>query len=82
MIKPIDILAQKKVKETYRTELRFAINKEFFSAFNTVNPPYQKTASGYRLFLPSGERVEVSEHFKVNVFETDGFKDNSFFGIN
>jgi hypothetical protein len=82
MINPIDILAQKKIKEVYRTELRFAINKEFFSAFNAVNPSFQKTGSGYRLFLPSGDRVEVSEHFEVTVFETDGFKDNSFFGIN
>jgi hypothetical protein len=82
MINSIDILAQKKIKEVYRTELRFAINKEFFSAFNTVNPPFQKTGSGYRLFLPSGERVEVSEQFEVTVFENDGFKDNSFFGIN
>ena len=80
MINPIDILTQKKVKETYRTELRFAVNTEFFAAFNAVNPPHQKTANGYRLFLPNGERVEVSDHFKVTVFETKGWKEASFFG--
>ena len=79
MINSIDILAQKKVKEIYRTELRFAINKEFFSVFNTVNPPYQKIGNGYRLFLPSGERIEVSEHMEVEVFETAEWKNASFF---
>ena len=75
----IDILAQKKVKETYRTELRFAVNTDFFAAFNAVNPPHQKTANGYRLFLPNGERVDVSEHLEVTVFETDGWKSANFF---
>jgi len=79
MIKAIDILVQKEIKEIYRTELRFAINKEFFCALNTVNPPCQKIGNGYRLFLPNGERVEVSEHMEVEVFETDGWKDASFF---
>ena len=79
MINPIDILTQKKVKETYRTELRFAVNTDFFAAFNAVNPPHQKTANGYRLFLPNGERVDVSEHLEVTVFETDGWKSANFF---
>ena len=80
MIKAIDILAQRKVTETYKTELRFAVNKEFFCAFNAINPPAQKTASGYRLHLPSGDRMDVSEHFQVTVFEADGWKSPDFFG--
>ena len=79
MINSIDILSQKKVKDIYHTELRFAVNKEFFCAFNTFNPPYQKTANGFHLFLKNGERVEVSEHMEVEVFETEGCKEASFF---
>jgi len=69
MQKTLDILSTRKVSKTYKEELRFAVNKDCFSTFNTFNPPYRVTASGYRLHLPSGERVDVPGSFPVTVFE-------------
>jgi hypothetical protein len=66
----IDILSQRKIANVYRTELRFAINKDFFFAFNEYNPPFQRIANGFRLHLRNGERVDVPESFEVEVSET------------
>tara|TARA_R110000744_G_scaffold368270_1_gene478069 strand:+ start:326 stop:559 length:234 start_codon:yes stop_codon:yes gene_type:complete len=74
MITTLDILSTRKVTNIYKEELRFAINKDFFSAFNTFNPPHQKLAKGYRLFLNDGERVDVSDNFQVEVYEAADFK--------
>ena len=70
----LDILSTRKVTNIYQEELRFAINKDFFLAFNTFNPPYQKLAEGYRLFLNDGERMDVSDNFQVEVYEAVDFK--------
>jgi hypothetical protein len=70
----INVLSTRKVTEIYKTELRFAIHKDFFSAFNTLNPPHQKLSNGYRLFLGDGERVDVSDSFQVEVYEAADFK--------
>ena len=77
MITTLDILSDRKVTNIYKEELRFAINKDFFSAFNTFNPPHQKLAEGYRLFLNDGERVDVSDNFQVEVYEAADFKRES-----
>ncbi len=74
MTTTLDILSTRKVTNIYKDELRFAINKDFFSAFNTFNPPHQKLAKGYRLFLNDGKRVDVSDNFKVEVYEAADFK--------
>ncbi len=74
MITTLDILSTRKVTSIYREELRFAINKDFFSAFNTLNPPHQKLSNGYRLFLGDGEHVDVSDSFQVEVYEATDFK--------
>jgi len=74
MTTTLDILSTRKVTSIYRDELRFAINKDFFLAFNTFNPPYEKLAKGYRLFLNDGGRVEVSDNFRVEVYEANDFK--------
>jgi len=73
-MKALDILSTRKVTETYKADLRFAIHKDFFSALGTFNPPFQKLASGYRLFLKSGEQVDVPESFQVEVYEAASFK--------
>ncbi len=70
----LDILSTRKVTNIYREELRFAVSKDFFSAFNTFNPPHQKLAKGYRLFLNDGERMDVSDNFQVEVYEAADFK--------
>ena len=70
----INVLSTRKVTEIYKTELRFAIHKDFFSAFNTLNPPHQKLSNGYRLFLSDGEKVDVSDSFQVEVYEAADFK--------
>jgi len=74
MTTTLDILSTRKVTSIYKEELRFAINKDFFSAFNTLNPPHQKLSSGYRLFLGDGEQVDVSDGFQVEVYEATDFK--------
>jgi hypothetical protein len=73
-MKTIDILSTKKVSEIYREKISLAINKDFFSALGTFNPPLQKIASGYRLFLKSGEQVDVPDSFQVEVYEAASFK--------
>ena len=74
MITTLDILSTRKVNNIYKEEIRFAINKDFFSAFNTFNPPHQKLAKGYRLFLNDGARVDVPDNFRVEVYEATDFK--------
>ncbi len=74
MITALDILSTRKVTDIYKAELRFAIHKDFFSAFNTLNPPHQKLPNGYRLFLSDGEQVDVSDSFQVEVYEAADFK--------
>ena len=74
MTTTLDILSTRKVTEIYKEELRFAIHKDFFFALGTLNPPHQRLASGYRLFLKSGERVDVSDSFQVEVYEAADFK--------
>jgi hypothetical protein len=73
-MKAIDILSTKKVSEIYREKISLAINKDFFSALGTFNPPFQEIASGYRLFLKSGEQVDVPDSFQVEVYEAASFK--------
>jgi len=73
-MKAIDILSTKKVSEIYREKISLAINKDFFLALGTFNPPLQKIASGYRLFLKSGEQVDVPDSFQVEVYEAASFK--------
>ena len=68
-MKTIDLLSRRKVTEVYMEEVRFAVNKDFFCAFGTFNPPHQQLANGYRLFLKNGERVDVAGSFRVEVFE-------------
>ena len=74
MITALDILSTRKVTEIYKEDIRFAIHKDFFSAFGTFNPPHQRLADGYRLFLKSGERVDVADNFQVEVYEAANFK--------
>lgn len=74
MTTTLDILSARKVTNIYKEEIRFAINKDFFSAFNTFNPPHQKLAKGYRLFLSDGVRVDVPDNFQVEVYEAADFK--------
>ena len=70
MITALDILSTRKVTDIYKAELRFAIHKDCFSAFNT----HQKLSNGYRLFLGDGEQVDVSDSFQVEVYEAADFK--------
>lgn len=71
MTQTIDILAGRRVISTYRTDIRFAVEKDFFYAFGNFNPPYQVLANGYRLHLRSGDRVDVPCSFQVEVLEAD-----------
>jgi hypothetical protein len=73
-MKAIDILSTKEVSEIYKEKLSLAINKDFFLALGTFNPPLQKLARGYRLFLENGDQVDVPDSFEVEVYETSGFR--------
>ena len=70
----IDILATREVTEIYREKISLAVSKDFFLALGTFNPPIQKIATGFRLFLKGGERVDVTDCFQVEVYEATNFK--------